>query len=77
MMKATVYVLMNMYLKEPPAKKAKEEVLPVPEVEYKTVPCKKYWTVGHCELGPHCVYIHQVKTWPGESFYLKHLVKCY
>merc|ERR1711934_246290 len=45
--------------KEPPAKKAKEEVLPVPEVEYKTVPCKKYWTVGHCELGPHCVYIHQ------------------
>merc|ERR1712013_755333 len=26
---------------------------------YKTVPCKKYWTVGHCEMGPRCVYIHQ------------------
>merc|ERR1712121_92486 len=30
-----------------------------PAVEYKTVPCKKYWTIGHCELGPKCVYIHQ------------------
>merc|ERR1719289_806738 len=42
--------------KEPPAKKGKKEE---PAVEYKTVPCKKYWTVGHCELGPRCVYIHQ------------------
>ena len=42
---------------EPPAKKGKKEE---PAVEYKTVPCKKYWTVGHCELGPRCVYIHQV-----------------
>merc|ERR1712025_1435173 len=41
--------------KEPAAKKAKE----APSVEYKTVPCKKYWTIGHCELGPKCVYIHQ------------------
>merc|ERR1712212_1091644 len=42
--------------KEPPAKKGKKEE---PTAEYKTVPCKKYWTVGHCELGPRCVYIHQ------------------
>merc|ERR1712055_764256 len=39
-------------------KKGKKEE-PLPAVEYKTVPCKKYWTVGHCELGPRCVYIHQ------------------
>merc|ERR1712076_355445 len=44
--------------KEPAAKKAKKEE-EAPSVEYKTVPCKKYWTVGHCELGPKCVYIHQ------------------
>merc|ERR1712212_637912 len=42
--------------KEPPAKKGKKEE---PTAEYETVPCKKYWTVGHCELGPRCVYIHQ------------------
>merc|ERR1711962_1978050 len=42
--------------KEPPAKKGKTEE---PAVEYKTVPCKKYWTIGHCELGPRCFYIHQ------------------
>ena len=39
----------------------KEKVEESPKVEYKTVPCKKYWTVGHCELGPRCVYIHQVR----------------
>ena len=39
----------------------KEKVEESPRVEYKTVPCKKYWTVGHCELGPRCVYIHQVR----------------
>ena len=33
-------------------------------MKYKTVPCKKYWTVGHCELGPRCVYIHQVSVIP-------------
>merc|ERR1712112_279277 len=44
--------------KEPTAKKAKKEE-EAPSVEYKTVPCKKYWTIGHCELGPKCVYIHQ------------------
>merc|ERR1711875_149448 len=43
--------------KEPAAKKKKE--VEAPSVEYKTVPCKKYWTIGHCELGPKCVYIHQ------------------
>ena len=46
-------------LQEPAAKKAKKEE-EVPAVEYKTVPCKKYWTIGHCELGPKCVFIHQV-----------------
>merc|ERR1712192_40724 len=47
--------------KEPTAKKAKKDEPKEegPAVEYKTVPCKKYWTVGHCELGPKCVYIHQ------------------
>merc|ERR1712112_814445 len=45
--------------KEPIAKKAKKEEEAPPSVEYKTVPCKKYWTIGHCELGPKCVYIHQ------------------
>jgi len=46
---------------EPAAKKVKkgESKEEGPTVEYKTVPCKKYWTVGHCELGPKCVYIHQ------------------
>jgi len=44
--------------KEPAAKKAKKEEEEL-AVEYKTVPCKKYWTIGHCELGPKCVYIHQ------------------
>merc|ERR1712112_242772 len=44
--------------KEPTAKKAKKEE-EAPSVEYKTGPCKKYWTIGHCELGPKCVYIHQ------------------
>jgi len=38
----------------------KEKVEESPRVKYKTVPCKKYWTVGQCELGPRCVYIHQV-----------------
>merc|ERR1712013_361621 len=37
----------------------KEKVEESPRVKYKTLPCKKYWTVGHCELGPRCVYIHQ------------------
>merc|ERR1712037_460456 len=45
--------------KEPAAKKAKKDEEEAPAVEYKTVPCKKYWTIGHCELGPKCVYIHQ------------------
>jgi len=48
--------------KEPAAKKVKKDEPKKeegPAVEYKTVPCKKYWTVGHCELGPKCVYIHQ------------------
>ena len=49
------------YLQEPAAKKAKKEEEEAPAVEYKTVPCKKYWTIGHCELGPKCVYIHQVR----------------
>merc|ERR1712243_233605 len=40
--------------KEPAAKKAKKEEAPA--VEYKTVPCKKYWTIGHCELGPKCLH---------------------
>merc|ERR1712126_158379 len=44
--------------KEPAGKKTKKEE-EAPAVEYKTVPCKKYWTIGHCELGPKCVYIHQ------------------
>ena len=39
----------------------KEKVEESPRVKYKTVPCKKYWTFGHCELGPRCVYIHQVR----------------
>ena len=54
---------MYQYLQEPAAKKAKKDEPKTeegPAVEYKTVPCKKYWTVGHCELGPKCVYIHQV-----------------
>ena len=70
-------MIFHCYPQEPAAKKVKKTEEEAPAVEYKTVPCKKYWTVGHCELGPHCVYIHQVKTWPGKSFYLKHLVKCY
>merc|ERR1712198_476341 len=49
--------------KEPAAKKVKKgeskKEEEGPAVEYKTVPCKKYWTIGHCELGPKCVYIHQ------------------
>jgi len=48
--------------KEPTAKKVKKDERQKeegPVVEYKTVPCKKYWTIGHCELGPKCVYIHQ------------------
>ena len=39
----------------------KEKVEESSSVKYKTVPCKKYWTVGHCELGPRCDYIHQVR----------------
>ena len=54
------------YLQEPATKKAKKEE-EVPSVEYKTVPCKKYWTIGHCELGPKCVYIHQVSKWSERS----------
>merc|ERR1719376_7016 len=48
--------------KEPAAKKVKKDEPKKeegPAVEYKTVPCKKYWTLGHCELGPKCIYIHQ------------------
>jgi len=37
----------------------KKKVVESPRVKYKTLPCKKYWTVGHCELGPRCDYIHQ------------------
>jgi len=46
---------------EPAGKNVKKDELKEegPAVEYKTVPCKKYWTIGHCELGPKCVYIHQ------------------
>ena len=48
-----------MFLQGPIPKK--EKVEESPRVKYKTLPCKKYWTVGHCELGPHCDYIHQVR----------------
>ena len=46
---------------EPAAKKAKQDEEEAPAVEYKTVPCKKYWTIGRCELGPKCVYIRVVR----------------
>ena len=48
----------KMFLQGPIPKK--EKVEESSRVKYKTVLCKKYWTVGHCELGPRCVYIHQV-----------------
>ena len=55
-----------LYLQEPAAKKAKQDEEEAPAVEYKTVPCKKYWTIGRCELGPKCVYIHQVRRYSSE-----------